>query len=70
MSESCKGCEKLKLGLAIALDALTSIANSTKPEQATFSYWKGMSHRECADVLATDTKIARDALAVLSESEA
>lgn len=48
--------------------ALKSIASEHKPSHAEEEYWtEKRSHEECATVLATDTKIARDALAAYAK---
>jgi len=46
-----------------AEEALASIASLEKLRQDQEKYWLGISHKQCATVLATDTKIAREALA-------
>jgi predicted nuclease with TOPRIM domain len=43
-------------------EALESIASKHKPKHAKEEYWLKISHEQCATVLATDTKIARNAL--------
>lgn len=43
--------------------ALTTIASVHKPRHSQEEYWISISHKQCATVLATDTKIAREALA-------
>lgn len=50
--------EKLK----IASDALTVISSEHKPRHETEDYWLSISHEQCATVLATDTKLARNAI--------
>jgi hypothetical protein len=42
--------------------ALDSIASINKPRHETEEYWLNVPHAQCAIVLATDTKIAREAL--------
>lgn len=44
------------------IEALTSIASEHKPSTETEEHWLKKSHEDCAMVLATDTKIARNAL--------
>lgn len=45
-------------------EALESISSKHKPRHETKEYWLSISHEQCAEVLATDTKIARAALGV------
>ena len=54
-------------GILRALRALVesseAISSKDKPRHETEEYWQKISHEQCATVLATDTKIARKALA-------
>lgn len=44
-------------------EALTSIASLDKPEHDSKGYWlTKLSHESCAEVLARDTAMAREAL--------
>lgn len=43
-------------------EALTSIASPHKPRHDSEEYWAGFDAKTLATVLATDTKIARNAL--------
>lgn len=42
--------------------ALESIASNHRPRHSEEEYWQKINHEQCATVLATDTKIAREAL--------
>lgn len=48
-------------------EALTSIASAHHPSDDTEERWLKRTHEQCATVLATDTKIARNALAASDE---
>lgn len=58
--------QRIILALAAQLEnvvgALGSIASAHKPSHDTEEYWLKREHEACATVLATDTKIARNAL--------
>jgi hypothetical protein len=55
--------QALRERIARLREALTTIASQHRPRHATEEYWNKVSHEQCATVLATDTKIAREALA-------
>lgn len=44
-------------------EALESNASKHKPRHDQKEYWLGISHDTCAETLANDTRIAREALA-------
>lgn len=46
-------------------EALTSIACLDKPKQRLIKYWMRLTKMQCAEVLATDTQIARETLKLL-----
>jgi hypothetical protein len=46
-------------------EALTSIACLDKPKQSSKKYWMRLTKMQCAEVLATDTQIARETLKLL-----
>lgn len=48
--------------IRVMREALESIASQHKPRHDTAEYWLGINHEQCAEVLETDTKIARQAL--------
>ena len=54
--------------LAVAIEALNSIAGEVH-DQERIEYWLDCTHDECAETVATDTVIAREALRELGESE-
>lgn len=58
------GCKTARLETEIARlrDALESIASISRKEQEKESYWINLTLKECAEVLAADTRIAREAL--------
>ncbi len=55
--------------LAVMRDALTSISAKDYPDQIHETYWLGKSLPQCAEVLANDTQIAREALAAINGKE-
>ena len=54
--------EELEKKLKIAMDALKIIASVHSQRKSTEEYWMARKKEQCALVLATDTKIARNAL--------
>lgn len=57
-------CSALKVAIAqleIYEGAIESISSKHKPRHETEEYWLKISHEQCSIVLATDTKIARQA---------
>jgi hypothetical protein len=49
-------------------EALTSIASEHKKRHDQEEYWLHLDHERCATVLATDTKIARQALKAFDDA--
>lgn len=43
-------------------EALESIASKNKPRHDDAKYWQAISREQCAEVLANDTRIARQTL--------
>ena len=43
-------------------EALESISSKNKPRHDDAKYWQAISREQCAEVLANDTRIARQAL--------
>lgn len=48
-------------------EALESIASKNKPRHDDAKYWQGLSREQCAEVLANDTRIARQTLEGMSK---
>lgn len=46
--------------------ALESISSKHKPRHSEIDYWLGVGHQATAEVVANDTKFAREALSQLS----
>lgn len=51
------------------VEALESIASEHRPRHADEDYWISIDHKLCADVLACDTRLAREALAEYKKEE-
>jgi len=62
-----KDRNKLRDDLKVAVEALESIASKHRDRHDTEEYWMKIKHEQCATVLATDTKIARNALSKISQ---
>ena len=62
LSQSLERESKLREGL-------TCIASKHKPKHDTEEYWLSLTIEECATVLATDTKIARQLLKQIEQEE-
>lgn len=59
--------QALAAKLEKAREALKSVASKNKPRHESHEYWLGISHTSCAEVLANDTKLARQTLAELGD---
>lgn len=53
---------KNRVALNAAIKILTSIACEPYKDMTKESYWLGVPHKRCAELLAGDTKLARIAL--------
>lgn len=51
------------------IDTLKSIASNHKPKHGTKKFWLSISHQDCAEVLANDTKLARRMLKKLEKKK-
>lgn len=69
LSAAEKERDSLESKLAVATDALRSIAAEHRPGQSTTEYWSSVPKAQCAEVLATDTDIAREALKAINGGE-
>lgn len=61
--------KKLESKLSVAVEALESIANESRPGQSSKKHWEMVSHSACAEVLAKDTSVARESLAKIKAIE-
>ena len=59
--------EVLKKKLEIAEESLTSIASLSRPRHIYKDYWLEVGVENCAECLAEDTRIAREALKQIDE---
>jgi hypothetical protein len=59
--------ERLRSALSVANGALETLASSHKPRHDKEEYWNAIPYEVRSTVLATDTKIAREALTKLNE---
>lgn len=62
-----EGLFELKPLIVEMREALESISSKHKTRHSEESYWQEISHKQCAEVLATDTKLARKTLAKVDE---